>query len=630
MPETIKAEHDGKQAAFHASLTRPSVAIPLVVLMAAITFFWALGDAPYWDRDEPRNAGCAAEMMARGNWIVPTFNDELRQQKPVLLYWLMGVAYSVFGVNEFAGRFFSALLAVGTVVATWGIAQSFFDRATALLAGLILSTSVMFCVAARAATPDSLLIFCVTMALWFFASKLSSAANPFSTRIGFFGIYLFLGLAMLSKGPVGFVLPMAVMGWFLLQQDCLHRSQGEPSKRWSIWRKVLEPFHPIRFLKTLLSMRPLTGSCVALAVAAPWFIAVGVATDGEFLRRFFFEENFGRATKVLESHSGGLWFYPLAILLGFFPWSIFWGPLVVDLGSQALKRDVKTRNANLDAGVRFALCWIVVQVVAFSLVKTKLPSYVTPCYPALAMLMANAIMRLVRSTGNSPQWIWTAANSCLVLSGIGIAVGFGFAAAAFGEIPAWLMLLGMAPLAMGIVGVCQMRSASKSFRFRCAVAASVAATVFSVGLLGVGASDVGKRNRMAFTRVFRDLDGAEVATFGCLESSWVYYSDQRILELRTDDREDVQAESRLATRKFWQRKPWLSPRQFAASGQNRFVVTTEKKWPELKKRLPEHWSVVQTADWFMKDERLVLVGRTHGHMPTARRSSKPEEKSSLR
>ena len=593
------------------SITRPLFAIPLIVVVSGFIFFWALGDAAYWDRDEPRNAGCAAEMMARGNWIVPTFNDELRQQKPALLYWLMGIAYSIFGVNEFAGRFFSALLAVGTVVATWGITRTFFDRATALLASLMLASSLMFCVAGRAATPDSVLIFCVTMSFLFFARGFGAQKeNPFTNRFSFVGIYLFLGLAMLAKGPVGFVLPMAVMGWFLLQRDRINTlSPGKSATGGAvaIVKSIIEPFYPARFWRTLVSMRLLNGVALALLVAAPWFVAVGFATEGEFLQRFFLDENFGRATKVLESHSGGLWFYPLAILVGFFPWSVFWGPVACDLAVRKFGSHSADSKPGLDDGSRFAICWIVIQVVAFSLVQTKLPSYVTPCYPALAMLTAAATMRLVRSTSQSPGWLWQLANLSMLLSGVGISIGLWFAAREFAPIPGWLMVLGIAPVVMGVFGWVLARSDCENLRYRLAVSGTVIAALFCVGLLGAGAASVGKQNRMALADLIRQQPDAKVATYGVLESSWVYYSGTRIVELRTDGKEEAGAAAKLEQRKFWQRKPWLSPDQFADSSDAGLIITTQEKWPELKKRLPEDWRVVQTADWFLKDSNLLLV-----------------------
>ena len=91
----------------------------IVIVIACTIFFTNLGVAQLWDRDEPRNAGCAAEMLQRNDWVVPIFNGELRYQKPVLLYWLTMSAYQLFGVNEFAARLPSALLAVGTIAITY-------------------------------------------------------------------------------------------------------------------------------------------------------------------------------------------------------------------------------------------------------------------------------------------------------------------------------------------------------------------------------------------------------------------------------------------------------------------------------------------------------------------------------
>jgi len=137
----------------------------LIVTVAVLVMFTNLGGAQLWDRDEPRNAGCAEEMLARGDWVVPTFNGQLRDAKPVMLYWLIMSAYGMFGVGEFAARFWSAVLAVCTVLMTYQIGRRLFNPQVALWAGLILATSLMFAVAGRAATPDSVLIFFVTLAL---------------------------------------------------------------------------------------------------------------------------------------------------------------------------------------------------------------------------------------------------------------------------------------------------------------------------------------------------------------------------------------------------------------------------------------------------------------------------------
>ena len=141
----------------------------LIITLSSAVLVSYLGNSRLWDRDEPRNAGCAAEMLARGDWVVPVFNGELRTAKPVLLYWLIMSAYAVFGLNEFAARFPSALLGIGTVLATYHIGKRLFNPQVGLWSALLLTTSLMFNVASRAATPDASLLFFSTLALLVFA-----------------------------------------------------------------------------------------------------------------------------------------------------------------------------------------------------------------------------------------------------------------------------------------------------------------------------------------------------------------------------------------------------------------------------------------------------------------------------
>ena len=272
--------------------------IAAILLVAGTIFFTSLGKARLWDRDEPRNAGCAVEMMERGDLVVPMFNDELRHQKPVLLYWLMMLAYSTFGVNEFAARFWSALLAIGTVLTTYGIAKRLFDARIALLAALALSSNIMFCVAARAATPDSTLIFFSTLGIYFyvigtFAQRKDQSASPSLKQNGHWfpqniwyvvAMNVSFALGVLTKGPIGLIVPTAIIGMFLLLQrlpdavdeassvESLESQNGNMGRlaRLGIWLAQL--LNPVHFLKTCWYMRPLTAIGIVLLIAAPWYI----------------------------------------------------------------------------------------------------------------------------------------------------------------------------------------------------------------------------------------------------------------------------------------------------------------------------------------------------------------------
>jgi 4-amino-4-deoxy-L-arabinose transferase-like glycosyltransferase len=221
--------------------------IAIVIAIAGIVMLTNLGGPRLWDRDEPRNAGCAREMLERGDWIVPTFNAELRTHKPVLLYWLIMSSYSVLGVDEFSARLPSALCAIGACVATYAIGRRLFSPRAALLASLALATSVMFVIAGRAATPDSVLIFCTTAAIATYVcgtfrlpdEAQASQVALLRTEGHYFpqdwrwvvALYAVMGLAVLAKGPVGLVLPTAVIGLFLLIVR-LPEPASTPANRW--------------------------------------------------------------------------------------------------------------------------------------------------------------------------------------------------------------------------------------------------------------------------------------------------------------------------------------------------------------------------------------------------------------
>ena len=420
-----------------------SLHFAVILAVSSLVLFTNLGGPRLWDRDEPRNAGCAAEMMQRGDWVVPVFNAELRAHKPVLLYWLIMSAYGVFGVSEFAARFWSAALAVGTAMATYGIGRRLFHAQVGLWAAVILATSLMFDVAGRAATPDSALIFCSTAALLVYVLAAFPANGTYFPQRWWAAaaMYGLMGLAVLAKGPVGAVLPTAVIGMFLLIVRLPETVQSVHRPAWQRWLlQLVRPFSPSHFLRTCWSMRPLTAIMVILAVAGPWYAWVGWRTGGEFLRVFFGEHNLGRAAQAMEGHSGGLWYYPVAILVGFFPWSVFAAPVVTDVAARVRQR------APWSAGYVFALCWIGVYVGLFSLAQTKLASYVTPCYPALALLTACFVRHWTR--GLAAGWRGWPAGAIVTLGLVGLVMAVALPLAAHRFLPGeeWLGLVGLIPL----------------------------------------------------------------------------------------------------------------------------------------------------------------------------------------
>lgn len=380
----------------------------LLITVAAVLYLPNLGAPSLWDIDEGNNAECAWEMLAADNWVIPTFNFTLRDDKPVLLYWLQIHAYRCFGVNEFAARLPSALAALLTVLLAYELGRRLFDAATGLLSGLVLASAVMFSAAAHFANPDALLNLCTVLTFLF-------AWHGFE-RPGWHWFALTgasMGLAMLAKGPVGLVLPAAVGGLFLLW-----------SRQFHCW----------------FDRRVLWGVLAFVLVAAPWYGWVGAETKGEFLRGFLLKHNVDRYRNPMEHHGGPIFYYAVILAVGFAPWSVFLGLAgwsSVEEWKKEKKRaekedgaaPVKVRwhglvpESSLARAHTFLWCWILVYFVFFTLASTKLPNYILPLYAPVALLTARFLERWRRGDFQAPAWGLRTSLACLALMGVGVTTG---------------------------------------------------------------------------------------------------------------------------------------------------------------------------------------------------------------
>lgn len=588
----------------------------IVAVIAAIVMFTNLGGPRLWDRDEPRNAGCAREMLENGDWVVPTFNAHLRTHKPVLLYWAIMSAYSVLGVSEFSARLPSAICAVGTALCTWFIGRRLFSPRAGVWAGVALASSLMFGVAGRAATPDSVLIFCTTLATAIyvagtFRARFDNApadTPPQLVTAGHYfpqhwptvaAMYAVMGLAVLAKGPVGLVLPTAVIGMFLLIMRLPSQTLPPQFTLGSLLIRSLRPFEPMHFLKTCWYMRPLTAVFAAAAVALPWYWAVHLATSGEWTAGFFWEHNIGRATQSMEGHGGGaIWFYPVAILLGFFPWSCFAIPLAMDAGVQARRRD------GGNAGYVFAICWVAVYVGLFSIARTKLPSYITPCYPGLALLAGSYVDRWSREGAAIARWWLPLSFATLAVVGLGFAVAVPMVVKKYLPGEEWLGLLGLTPLAggvacIGLVAIRNYRAAATTF--------AGAAVAFATMLFAIGAqrADYHQTSHVLLRAAFERSPNPQLASYRILEPSWVFYAGRPIEELPHGTSADREAAGEQQVIGHFTLHP------------EGFVIITDQAYAKLAHGLPPQIGVIAETSRFLKDERLLLLGRVDVPVNTA-------------
>jgi 4-amino-4-deoxy-L-arabinose transferase-like glycosyltransferase len=372
----------------------------LLGVVAAWLFFVNLGGATLWDVDEGRNTVAALEMLESGKWVVPTFNNVLRVDKPALLYWLQATAYHLFGINEFAARLPSALAGLVTVLLTYELGRRMFNAVTGLLGGLILASTPMICAAARFANPDALLNGCCVLTMLCFWIGIAASSRWWFVTVG-----TSAGVGVLSKGPVGLILPGAVIGLFLLWTRQLHR---------------------------LLDRRFLLGGLAFAVVALPWYIWVSVDTKAGFLRGFILTHNVDRFLSSMENHHGSPWYYLAVLVVGSAPWSIFLG-LALWYALPRLKVAQGPAGPTVptqELGTRFLLCWIGVYLVFFSVSATKLPNYILPTYAPLALLTGRFLVRWRDGEIRPTVWLLHVSLACLVLVGLAAALGLSLAGGA--------------------------------------------------------------------------------------------------------------------------------------------------------------------------------------------------------
>ena len=324
----------------------------LLAILALVVFGSNIWGVDIYILDEAKNAECAREMFVSGNYVVPYFNGELRTDKPPLHYFFMNLAFYLFGVNAFAARFFSVVMGMATVLISYGFTKKHLDKTTALWVAIILLSAANFALEFHLAVPDPYLIFFINLGLFCFIDFYLSGK-----RGSLWLMYIALGLAALSKGPVGIALPGLIFLVFLIV-----------TKGFSSWQKGWE---------TIKCFQIPIGILIVLALTLPWYLAVGFETDWEWTRGFFFDHNINRFSDTRESHGGKFFLTPAFVLIGMLPFTLF----VV----QAFSSFFKNRK---NPFLQFAFISGLVIVGFFTLSSTKLPNYPMPSYPVWAVLFA--------------------------------------------------------------------------------------------------------------------------------------------------------------------------------------------------------------------------------------------------
>jgi len=475
-----------------------------LLLICAINFFAFLGGHTLWDVDEPNNAVCAREMLLAGNWWVPMFNGDYRFDKPILIYWLMMPIDALFGVNEWSARLPSALSLTALVLVVWAMTGRLMrvfevdadkrDR-TALMAAGLFATALHMIVIGRAAVPDPLLMLSLGIALpALLIVYLEGKKNPDTKMSGMMVLaYVAIGFGVLAKGPIAGLMPLLIVAAFLILM-------GD----WKCWSL----FHPFK------------GAAIALAVALPWYITVGVLTDGVWLEGFLFHHNIDRFTDPLQGHRGFPGLYVMSILVGWFPWT---GLLAAMLwfGNWRLK-------ALRDEPVRlFMLCWIGMYILFFSVARTQLPNYVLPVFPAAAILMAWG-WAFASKTVRQKAIAWLA-WSVLLLS-LAILIGGGVAIEKMWPGEGYYILSLLPMLLVSLLWLSKKQwLLNKQYDLRLLLVGAMALSMLLLSGWSVKGVDHNKiSSQLSEKATSAGFDGSELATYRYFQPSLLFYHGGRL------------------------------------------------------------------------------------------------------
>lgn len=323
-----------------------------------LALFYQIGRLPFFGSDEPRYARIAEEMNQTGDFVTPHLEGRPWLEKPPLLFWLEAASFRAFGASEATARLPNAILAVLGALVTALLAYHVFGIRLSLITYLILITSAMYDIFARAASTDLPLTVALSSAV---AAGYMAARRKRLIWAAAAGACL--ALAVLAKGPVAVIIFLAIFGLFFLAVDRIE---------WSFGQMLL-------------------GAMVLLGVATPWFWLVWQANGHDFVMTFWVNHNLARFATNLHHHAEPFWFYIPLVILGFFPWVFF-------LGSAAVE-SWRARSQLENQQVSFQLLlwiWALVPLLFFSLSSSKLAGYILPVFPPLALLSAIQWRRFVR------------------------------------------------------------------------------------------------------------------------------------------------------------------------------------------------------------------------------------------
>jgi len=377
-------------------------AIVVLLIFSLLAFLPGQSKIPPIDRDEARFAQATKQMVDSGDYIDIRFQNDVRYKKPVGIYWLQAAALKTaefisrreMDTRIYVYRIPSVIGAVGAVIATFWIATMVVSRRAAILAALMIAASILLGVEARLAKTDAMLLFVVVLCMGALAraylprrdespgnAALLDTPAPSLNPVLPFVFWIALAAGVLLKGP----LILMFVGLPIVTLIAIDRSAS--------WLKAL---------------RPLIGIPIFLLLVAPWFVAIQMRTGATFFSDSIGGDMLSKVYSGQEGHGAPPGYFLVLFFFTFWPASLLAGMAVPGVWRE-----------KWDTPVKFLLAWLIPAWLVFEIVITKLPHYVLPLYPAVAILLARAIETGQMSSRKWMEWgtFWWFAVPVLVFVG---------------------------------------------------------------------------------------------------------------------------------------------------------------------------------------------------------------------
>ncbi|MFI5353340.1 MAG: ArnT family glycosyltransferase [Candidatus Binatales bacterium] len=345
----------------------PGFAIPILLGAGAALYLVNLGGYPLYTKGEPREAVTIFDIVHGGGWILPMRAGVEIPSKPLMMHWLGAILSIAAGrVNEWTVRLPSAMLAIAAMIACYLYVRRLFDDRIAMLSALMLGTSVQYLQAGGGARVDSTLTFFMTVAFFEFIS----IAEGLSRR--WLVMYLAVAAAVLTKGPVGALLPALVaLIWIAIE------------RRWDLIGRL----------------HLLPGAALVAILGGGWYLAAGYAGGLDFFRKQIVAENLARfagGPQFSEGHAHPFYYVEAALLAGFMPWS-----LLIPAPASRLARSPRPLGPRL----RYLVVWFLTVLIFYNLARSKRGVYLLALYPALTSIIAVSLGDAFSTNQTRSRWL---------------------------------------------------------------------------------------------------------------------------------------------------------------------------------------------------------------------------------